>query len=72
MLVDEYHVTVWTGGQYPAAPPEIIMPTCVGFFIWEVRIGRLAAGLFYGKFLKIQSKTTACEERSFQCGVFFV
>jgi len=22
--VDEYIVTIWTGGQYPAAPPYII------------------------------------------------
>ena len=23
--VDEYIVTIWTGGQYPAAPPYIIL-----------------------------------------------
>ena len=26
MLVDEYHDTSWTRGQYPAAPPHMSNP----------------------------------------------
>jgi len=35
MLVDEYHVTNRTRGQYPAAPPTKIADALVGYFCWK-------------------------------------
>jgi len=63
MRVDEYQVTFWTRGQYPAAPPrndEIRLFYRADFYIEQ---------LFY-----CQNKSTACEERSLSwsfCGVFY-
>lgn len=39
MLVDEYHVTIRTRGQYPAAPPTKKADQSVGFFRVKSRIG---------------------------------
>ncbi len=36
MFVDEYQVTFWTRGQYPAAPPRIVLkhPGIGCFFVY--------------------------------------
>ena len=37
MLVDEYHDASWTRGQYPAAPPHIVIPQPFGWlFCWLI------------------------------------
>lgn len=56
MSVDEHSVTNWTGGQYPAAPPQ-------GTF--AVTTQRSFLLVFINK------KTTACEERLFLSVEFF-